>query len=141
MNEDLKKNQSSIINVDFIRMLFTKCELHLLNTFRYVGPEIFIDTNYKKIMALTLSSFNASNYLSQENAQSFMRILSRDTNTPPTFPLFSDIFHPISDSIRPNDFSEGTIRLSQLPIEDILRWFMLIYEVKIVFGGVLYDIV
>ncbi|KII61273.1 hypothetical protein RF11_03069 [Thelohanellus kitauei] len=138
MSENLKKHKSTIINVNFIKQLFIGCESKLMNTFWNVDGEIYMNTHYndiKKIMAETFRSFNRSNLLSQHNAQRFIEILDMDLNQTFGFPQRPDSVGPRPALIGYINFSVCTTNLSKLPIEVLLKWFVLIYEEKIAFGG------
>ncbi|KII61961.1 hypothetical protein RF11_06971 [Thelohanellus kitauei] len=144
MSENLKKHQSTIIDVDFVNELFSECESKLMDTFCNVEREIFMNSHhndYKKIMAETLRSFNSPSYLSQHNAQRYIEILDVDLNQPMEFPHRPNYIGPRYASVRYNKFSVTTTNLSRLPIEVLLKWFVLIYEEKIAFGGFFYSLV
>ncbi|KII72397.1 hypothetical protein RF11_05054 [Thelohanellus kitauei] len=138
MSEDLKKNGSfKIYSDDFINRLFSRCELHLLFTFRDAPPEIFICSDYndcKNNMANNLKLLNEFNYLRPNSLGSLIQTL--DGNS-----IRQSMLDRISDLMRSNleftDLLNIYLRrydIYRLPIEALLRWFTLIYEVKIMFG-------
>ncbi|KII65450.1 hypothetical protein RF11_01055 [Thelohanellus kitauei] len=135
--EKVKSEYLTIINEDFINRVFFESESHLLHVFDDHTPEIFknnIYNRFKQVLASTIRLFNESNYFDKTTAKSlfglFYNDCSRSFYIPPSLydtPLFSDT--PIV-SRKSGESNYG------MPIESMLRWFTLIYEMKFVFGDI-----
>ncbi|KII74077.1 hypothetical protein RF11_00063 [Thelohanellus kitauei] len=139
MYEDLKSQYLSIINEDLIQNVFSECEYQLRSHFDNLSPEIFENNCYniyKNLMARTIHSLNESNYLDKNRAGSFMKVYHVNTGK------FSQIPVDHATSVVTDDFKVMSTTLIQananspLRINALLKWFILIYEIKFIFGDI-----
>ncbi|KII67299.1 hypothetical protein RF11_07722 [Thelohanellus kitauei] len=127
-----------IINEDFIKICFSRCELRLRHIYENQAPEIFENNSYqrcKEVLTKTIRSFNESNYLDKNRASLFMRwcdIISSDCSNSPDYP---DDIDSLSDAMRVASISEQPNTRCGIHIQAILRFFTLIYEMKFIFMG------
>ncbi|KII61984.1 hypothetical protein RF11_14141 [Thelohanellus kitauei] len=139
MYEDLKSKHLTIINDDFIKSVFSGLQSYLLNTSKNQEPEVF-ETNaynvYKQVMASTLHSFNESNYLEKNTAHTFM---GKCNANPSNFTTI-DVRHTNSETMHDTNVSSNIPDQTNtghiIPIDALLKFFTLIYELKFIFGDI-----
>ncbi|KII61848.1 hypothetical protein RF11_10174 [Thelohanellus kitauei] len=89
----------------------------------------------KKVMASMILLFNESNYLLKDTTEYFLRLFDDH------FTISSQIENTnnlgsIPDSTLIRDASSKKIILYTLHFHSLLRWFILIFEMKFIFGDI-----
>ncbi|KII69857.1 hypothetical protein RF11_02786 [Thelohanellus kitauei] len=137
--EDLNIKHLSIINEDLIKSLFSKCESHLADIIKTELLEVHINTEYKiftDIMANIIYSFNESNKLANIEADSYLRLCDE---YPKNSFIITNIEDKSGDSLgATTDLNTSTNKslLHRLPFSTLLRLFVLIYELKFIYGDI-----
>ncbi|KII60856.1 hypothetical protein RF11_00609 [Thelohanellus kitauei] len=138
--DDVKSDHLSMINDDFIQGVFSACEFHLLDSLQEESSEDDISSEYQmcnQAMSMTVRSFNESNYLDQHTAEYYIRVCESSSNNSSPIPIDDDDdSYNTSDSTSVSDISPHTTMLSDLPIPVLLRWFIMIFEMKFLFGDI-----
>ncbi|KII64915.1 hypothetical protein RF11_06126 [Thelohanellus kitauei] len=136
--ENLKNILLSIIDEDFIQTMLSQSESHLRNSFAYEYSETEENDEYKiykTTMAMTVLSFNDSNSLDRKIADTYLQLcddVSKDLYQMLVNPYRSD---NMSGSTHFSDRSHK-ILFNRLPFPALLRWLMLIFELKFIFGDI-----
>ncbi|KII73833.1 hypothetical protein RF11_08204 [Thelohanellus kitauei] len=133
--EDVKNGQLSKLNNICINQVFSKCLVSLMDASS--RPKFADNRNseykiYRHLLARVVVSFYDSNYLDQMTADYFMRLCEDNSRISSQSLVYSDKFA--------NDFTykaaTHTIFLKKVTFPTLLRWFMLMFEMKFIFDDV-----
>ncbi|KII73296.1 hypothetical protein RF11_04881 [Thelohanellus kitauei] len=136
MYEDVKSKIANRFNEDFINGVFSECQSYLWNIYEKLEPEILHIDAYdicRQIMAKTLYSFNESNYLDDRTAQHYIRQFNVESCNNLRVSSNDDYFG-MHESVIASNRPLQTNVFSKLPFHGLLRWFGLIFEMKLIFG-------
>ncbi|KII66669.1 hypothetical protein RF11_12697 [Thelohanellus kitauei] len=139
MYEDLNSNLLSMITNNFLMNAFSECKSHLLDTYDNQGPHVVEKDSYKVFkyaLADILTSFHESNHLNKKEVQSLMEICK----------ICSRMYSPTKRKNSNSGYGRDSICISyeslpshafpKMPLQGLLKWFMLLFEIKFIFGGV-----
>ncbi|KII61986.1 hypothetical protein RF11_14143 [Thelohanellus kitauei] len=137
MYQHLKNKHLKIIDQNFIKNVFLGLRSYLWNNYKNQEPEIF-ETNiynvYKQVMANILHSFNEFNYLDINTAHTLMR----KCNANPSDFAPINVGHANSEMMHDSNIcsiiSQQTNTYPKIPVDALLKFFTLIYELKFIFG-------
>ncbi|KII71333.1 hypothetical protein RF11_05243 [Thelohanellus kitauei] len=133
--EDIKKNHISMITDDHVTYVFIRCKCHLRNQFKYESFEVFGNeeyTLYKKVLAKVVISFYESIFLDIITVEDYLNMLENYSSHLSNIPSYQNIYGNMPG---PSSHAQ-TIHLGRLSIPGILRWFMLMFELKFLFGDI-----
>ncbi|KII64507.1 hypothetical protein RF11_12618 [Thelohanellus kitauei] len=139
MYEDDKSNSLSSISDDLIKMLFTKLKFHLLDDIRYKSHDDHGDAvlkKYKQIMAILVHIFNESNYLDKSTADYLTMLYKSKSSYSNQNPSQSYSSESVSDSTHVSNISSSAVNIKNLSLSDLFTLFVLIYEMKFIFGNI-----
>ncbi|KII73616.1 hypothetical protein RF11_02974 [Thelohanellus kitauei] len=135
----MKSSHLSIINEDFIKVVFSECESHLRQAFddeSDQGPEYDEYKMCTKTLATTILLFDESNYLDEATLKYYLRLLKVNLRNQEHIPGCSDDSGGMSDS---NTLPHPPL-LYKLPFLAILIWYTLLFEMKFIFGDINYKL-
>ncbi|KII71872.1 hypothetical protein RF11_07602 [Thelohanellus kitauei] len=135
--EDVKNKHLSIINDDLIQRIFSKCESHLADAIKTELLEVYINDEYKmftETLANIIYSFNESNKLEKTKAYSYLRLCDNYTNNLSRTPNSEDKSGSPSEVKTDSNTSANRSLLHTLPFSALLKLFVLIYELKFIYG-------
>ncbi|KII60649.1 hypothetical protein RF11_10513 [Thelohanellus kitauei] len=129
-----------MIDQDFIKDLFSRCELHLINDIQKHLPKKISENNdfrtYKQVMAWVLLSFNESNYINFRTSNYYLGLCLKRLNYLPEFKDYPDNYGIIRDDTSVSTTSEETNIYYQTAFRALFRSFILIFELKYIFGDI-----
>ncbi|KII67462.1 hypothetical protein RF11_07454 [Thelohanellus kitauei] len=139
MYENLKSLYLWVINEDFINDVFSTRQSQFLNEIQNKCSESALISEfetYTNVMEMILISFNESNYIEKRKAEYLMSLCEDFLKRLPE--IQSDETHCgiYSDSMTVANTSYGTKLYMKNTLLGILRWFVLIYELKFIFGDI-----
>ncbi|KII67017.1 hypothetical protein RF11_07556 [Thelohanellus kitauei] len=137
MYEYLKSHDISAMTKDFINSVCLECESYLSYVVENRIPEVYGHAEYilqLHISLLIVNSFNSSTYLDKMKRDFFMRCLHENAQTVLDSKSYPEKSNTSSEIISHGIAAPQVIKCCQLSFEDILRWFILIYEHKFIFG-------
>ncbi|KII73829.1 hypothetical protein RF11_08200 [Thelohanellus kitauei] len=129
----------SNINKFFIYMVFSLYRNQFSETSNYEKPELSENVEYKilkKVLSKTVLSFYESIYLDNSTADYYLRLCEDSSRI---FPLIlvdpEDTDDGLLDGLVPSE-SSFTVFVKKLCMSELLKVFILIYEMKFIFGDV-----
>ncbi|KII67016.1 hypothetical protein RF11_07555 [Thelohanellus kitauei] len=140
MYENLSKDLT-MISENFIKYVFSECESKIIDELNLWMPEYIGCDEYKiytKIFTSLVSSFNDSNYVTENMADYFLMCADSDSSILSQNPINIDSSGHSHDSKKNFGPLEHVYSSHQPSFLCVLRWFMLIYEMKFIFGDINY---
>ncbi|KII71334.1 hypothetical protein RF11_05244 [Thelohanellus kitauei] len=133
--EDLKDIHLSMISSAYIEDVFTRCHRIIHNQCKYESFDGYGNEGYafyQKALTKTVLSFYESIFFDSNTGDGYLYMLENYSNSSSNIPSYPDNCGnepgPTSDS--------QTIYLGKLSIPAILRWFILMFEMKFLFGDI-----
>ncbi|KII63289.1 hypothetical protein RF11_04947 [Thelohanellus kitauei] len=137
--EDLSDNLLSVINTDFKNNILSQCEMRLYHQFpTMVSDSVYVNNEYQlyqRIMTWIVMLFNQQNTLSEQTAKYFSNLCDSNTNDSLPDDLTFDRITSLATRVSLNMESNSNI-FYRSQIDILLRLFMLIYELKYIYGGI-----
>ncbi|KII71337.1 hypothetical protein RF11_05247 [Thelohanellus kitauei] len=133
--EDLKDNHLSMITDACIEDVFTRCSRIFQKKFEYESFEVYGDdwyTFYKKALAKTVLSFYESIFLDLSTVDGHIKVFEDYSGDSFHIPSHKDNYGNVHASISHSQI----IYLGKLSIPAILRWFILMFEMKFLYGDI-----
>ncbi|KII70467.1 hypothetical protein RF11_02125 [Thelohanellus kitauei] len=133
--EDAQNNLLCILDENLINNIFSWPESEIFN---HVFSEISENTEddkykkYKQIMADVILSFNESNYLGKDKANHYTELCNLHSHNLSPIKSIPDN----SGTIVASNTSPPSTLLHNLPFLGLLRYFILIFELKFIFGDI-----
>ncbi|KII72363.1 hypothetical protein RF11_04919 [Thelohanellus kitauei] len=132
--EDLKDNHLSNINENFFKGIIERCSFHDSDVFDFDSTEEYGKEYkmYKHVLAKILYSFNRMNYLDRRVAYDYIELCE---NYKHHLQLIIDC------QCEDEDMDESIsypfcIYLNKLPVQALLKFVIIIYEIKFIFGDI-----
>ncbi|KII73897.1 hypothetical protein RF11_15598 [Thelohanellus kitauei] len=136
MYEDLKSQDLTIMNEDFMKSVFSGCRTHLQNDIQSQNLETRSENGefeyHAHVLEWVVLSFNNSNCLNMNSLYNYMRFSNEYYAK--TFKIQND--PNISDGDSVSNESKHTYISRKPQFEALLRWFVLIFELKFIFGDI-----
>ncbi|KII61601.1 hypothetical protein RF11_07523 [Thelohanellus kitauei] len=140
--EDVKSIVSSVINPDFMKDVFTKCESYLLNDFQNQLPEpsVYIDEyiEFSKVLSWIIHSINENKHLDRTEAVYYLSLCQIHSGNVSTDKNKSHDSGSDTDVILVPNISEEITKLYRFSFLNLLNWLALICQMKFVFGDITY---